>query len=140
MRGLAAPSARTVDLEGAAGAPGYVDTHPHLMHFGVPSRHRSSTRLPHADMVHASPPAQWIMATPVGEPHSFRDLIEGVLPGRRVLDRATREHPVMIQAWAPVIPNVCALDSARLGLGPSTPDRVGDLTRTASRPASFGAR
>ena len=72
------------------------------------------------------------MTTPVGEPHyfirrSYRDLAEGALPDRHVLDRATRDHPVMIQAWAPVIPNVCAFNStglARLGLGPETPDRV----------------
>jgi len=72
------------------------------------------------------------MTTPVGEPHyflrrSWRDLAEGALPDRHVLDRATREHPVFIQAWAPVIPNVCALNSAglaKLGLARGTPDRV----------------
>jgi hypothetical protein len=144
MRRLAAPSARTVDLEGATVLPGLVDTHPHLMHFGVLAAPLVdlADAASHADIVarlaaraRKTPAGEWIMATPVGEPHyfirrSFRDLIEGVLPGRRVLDRATREHPVMIQAWAPVIPNVCALNSAglaRLGLGPSTPDRVGNV-------------
>jgi hypothetical protein len=41
------------------------------------------------------------MATPVGEPHyfirrSYRDLAEGTLPDRHVLDRATGDHPVWI--------------------------------------------
>jgi hypothetical protein len=41
------------------------------------------------------------MTTPVGEAHyflrvrSFRDLTEGELPTRHVLDRATAEHPVV---------------------------------------------
>jgi len=121
--------------------PGFVDTHPHLLHFGV-------IRYPlvdlgdaknHADIVerirkHAArmQPGKWVMATPVGESHyflrrSFRDLEERTLPDRHVLDRATRDHPVMIQAWAPVIPNVCALNSAglaALGINRETPDRV----------------
>jgi predicted amidohydrolase YtcJ len=72
------------------------------------------------------------MTTPVGEPHyfirrSWRDLVEGELPDRTVLDRAAREHPVIIQAWAPVTPNVVALNSAGLellGIGMDSPDRI----------------
>ncbi len=50
-------------------------------------------------------PGEWIMTTPVGEPHyfvrrSWRDLAKGRLRDRRVLDRATSEHPVLIQGWA----------------------------------------
>ena len=71
------------------------------------------------------------MTTPVGEPHffvtrSWRDLAEGRLPDRQVLDRATRGHPVMIQAWAPVTPNVIAFNTAalhRLGLDERHPPR-----------------
>ena len=72
------------------------------------------------------------MTTPVGEPHyfhrrSYRDLAEGALPDRHVLDRAAADHPVMIQAWAPVLPNTCAMNSAALaalGIDASTPDQV----------------
>jgi predicted amidohydrolase YtcJ len=49
------------------------------------------------------------------------------LPDRHVLDGATDAHPVFIQAWAPVTPNVCALNTpalARLRIGRDTPDRV----------------
>jgi predicted amidohydrolase YtcJ len=44
-----------------------------------------------------------------------------------VLDQATRAHPVFIQAWAPVIPNVCAFNSAalaRLRISRDTPNQV----------------
>jgi predicted amidohydrolase YtcJ len=75
------------------------------------------------------------MTTPVGEPHffvtrSWRDLAEGRLPDRHLLDRASREHPVMIQAWAPVTPNAMAFNSlalARLGLDARTPERIGEV-------------
>ena len=72
-------------------------------------------------------PGEWIMTTPVGEPHffvtrSWRDLAEGRLPDRHVLDRASREHPVMIQAWAPVTPNVMRLQQH--GAGPARPRRT----------------
>ena len=75
------------------------------------------------------------MTTPVGEPHffvtrSWRDLAEGRLPDRQVLDRATTAHPVMIQAWAPMTPNAIAFNTAALralDLDASTPARVGDV-------------
>ena len=44
-----------------------------------------------------------------------------------MLDKAAPDHPVMIQAWAPVLPNVVAFNSLaleRLGIDESTPDRV----------------
>ena len=75
------------------------------------------------------------MATPVGEPHYFfrrgyQDLAEGDLPDRLTLDRATDRHPVMIQAWSPTMPNVCAFNSLGLdavGIDADTPDRVADV-------------
>jgi predicted amidohydrolase YtcJ len=140
----AGADADVVRLDGAVVLPGLIDAHPHLMHFGVfagPLVDLADARS-HADVVAriraraaTTPPGEWIMTTPVGEPHyflrrSFRDLAEGELPGRRVLDAATSVHPVMIQAWAPVIPNVCAFNTAglrALDLGRETPDRVGNV-------------
>ena len=129
------------DLHGATVIPGLIDTHPHLLHFAAfkaplvdIGRARS-----HADILGAirakaqhTPKGEWIMTTPVGEPHyfhrqSYRDLAEGVLPGRWLLDSAAPDHPVMIQAWSPVLPNVCAMNSAALatvGIDRSTPDQV----------------
>jgi predicted amidohydrolase YtcJ len=133
--------AEEVDVRGATILPGLVDTHPHLLHFGAfaePLVDIADARS-HEDIVAriraraaTTPPGEWVMTTPVGEPHyflrrSWRDLAEGRLPDRRVLDRATSAHPVFIQAWAPVIPNVCAFNTAaleRLGVTRATPDQV----------------
>lgn len=141
MTRLAGPGAEPVDVRGATVLPGLVDTHPHVMHFGAfaePLVDIADART-HDDIVDSiraraavTPPGEWIMATPVGEPHyfirrSWRDLAEGRLPDRLVLDRATQAHPVFVQAWAPVIPNVCAFNSvalARLGITRETPDQV----------------
>ncbi len=136
--------ARSLDLEGRTVLPGLIDTHPHLLHFAMmeaplvditdaTSHAEIVARI--ADRAEQTEPGEWIMTTPVGEPHffvtrSWRDLAEGRLPDRQVLDRATRGHPVMIQAWAPVTPNVIAFNTAalrRLGLGELTPARVGDV-------------
>ena len=133
-----------VDLDGRTVVPGLIDTHPHLVHFATveaPLVDITAART-HSEIVERiaaqaaeSEPGSWIMTTPVGEPHyfvtrSWRDLAEGRLPDRHVLDRATNEHPVMIQAWAPVTPNVIAFNSralSELGLHAETPERVGDV-------------
>ena len=141
MRVVAGGGAEHLDVRGCTVMPGLVDTHPHLLHFGVISYPLVdlADAKNHGDIVERirkkaseKEPGKWVFATPVGEPHyflrrSFRDLEEGALPDRHVLDRATTAHPVMIQAWAPVIPNVCALNSAALaalGITRDTPDRV----------------
>ena len=141
MRIVAGPGAEHLDVRGCTVMPGLVDTHPHLLHFGVISYPLAdlADATNHADIVErirkrasAIQPGKWVMATPVGEPHyflrrSYRDLEEGDLPDRHVLDQATADHPVMIQAWAPVIPNVCALNTAglaALGITRDTPDRA----------------
>jgi predicted amidohydrolase YtcJ len=141
MRELAGAGAACVDLRGATVMPGLIDTHPHLMHFGSfahPLVDIADARS-HADIIArlraraaTTAAGEWIMTTPVGEPHyfirrSYRDLAEGCLPNRHGLDQATRDHPVFIQAWAPVIPNVCAFNSAalaRLGITRETPAQV----------------
>lgn len=131
-------------LDGATVIPGLIDTHPHLMHFSAmaaPLVDVTGARN-HADIVAAIrkkaeeiPAGEWILTTPVGEYHyfhrrSWRDLAEGALPDRRVLDRAAPNHPVLIQAVAPVLPNVVAMNSAALakvGISASTPDRVNNV-------------
>lgn len=139
------PDAQLVDVSGSVVAPGLVDTHPHLLHFGVwraPLVDVAAARS-WADIVAAvraraaaTPPGGWVMTTPVGEAHyfvrrSWRDLAEGALPDAAALDRATDAHPVLIQAWAPVVPGHVALNSAglaALGIDADTPDRVGGVT------------
>ncbi|QKZ16147.1 amidohydrolase [Streptomyces chartreusis] len=135
------PLTERQNLDGATVIPGLIDSHPHLLHFSAfqaPLVDITGARS-HDDILEAirrkaeqTPKGEWIVTTPVGEPHyfhrrSWRDLAEGMLPDRHVLDRATQEHPVAIQAWAPVTPNVCAMNSAALavlGIDSSTPDRV----------------
>jgi hypothetical protein len=97
-----------IDARAATLLPGFVDTHPHMLHFAA----RSGTYVDiadardHADIVEriraraaATPRGQWIVTTPVGEPfyfirRSWRDLAERCLPDRHVLDRTTTDHPV----------------------------------------------
>jgi len=110
----ATPAAEALVVRGATVLPGLVDTHPHVLHFGAfgePLVDVADARS-HEDIVArirtraaTTPPGEWIMTTPVGEPHyfirrSWRDLAEGRLPDRHVLDRATAAHPIFIQAWA----------------------------------------
>ncbi len=144
MRGAAGADAQVIDLAGATVIPGLVDTHPHLMHFGALAEAPVdlSDATSHDEIVERlraraaeTPPGEWVMGTPVGEPHyfirrSWRDLAEGALPGRDVLDRASRDHPIWIQAWAPVTPNVTAFNSAglqRIGINADTPCSVGHV-------------
>ena len=56
--------------------------------------------------------------------------LPGMVHRERALDRASREHPVMIQAWALVTPNVLAFNSmalARLGIDERTPEPIGEV-------------
>ena len=144
MRSIAPANARKINVDGATVLPGLVDTHPHAMHFSTISMAMVdlSDAVDHEDIVTrireraaVTPKGQWIMCTPVGEAHyfirrSYRDLKEGRLPERKVLDHASSEHPIMIQAWAPRIPNVCAMNSMALdmlGIAWHTPKRVCDV-------------
>lgn len=141
---MAGPGARRVDVDGAAILPGIIDTHPHLLHFAARAFHLVdlTDARDHDDIVdrirrkaQVTPPGQWICTTPVGEPHyfirrSYRDLPERRLPDRFVLDRATRAHPVFIEAWGPTTPNICAFNSMaleRVGISDFIPDRVCDV-------------
>ena len=144
LASLAARGTQTLDVDGAFVMPGLVDTHPHAMHFSTLQMVMVdlSDAVNHDDIVarikaqaEHVPAGQWIMCTPVGEAHyfhrrSYRDLHEGRLPDKHVLDRASDKHPIMIQAWAPILPNVCAMNSMALnmlGLSWHTPERVCDV-------------
>ncbi|HEY2774523.1 MAG TPA: amidohydrolase family protein, partial [Candidatus Binatia bacterium] len=144
MRSVAGAGASVVDLDGATVLPGFVDTHPHLFHFSLLEYPlvKLWDAASHDDIVRRiaaraanTPPGQWIMATPVGEPHyflrrSWRDLAEGMLPDRRVLDRAAPDHPVWIQAWGPTTPNICVFNSpalAALGIDRATAPRQSNV-------------
>ncbi len=135
---------RRIDAKGATILPGLIDTHPHLLHFAARSESfvDLSDAVDHDDIVRriaekakTTPPGEWIMTTPVGEPfyfirRSYKDLAERILPDRHVLDHASDRHPIFIQAWTPQTPNVCAFNTMalrKLSLTDNTPDRVGDV-------------
>ncbi|MGH3579877.1 MAG: amidohydrolase family protein, partial [Mycobacterium sp.] len=145
VRSQVGSEAVTVDLQGNTVLPGLIDTHPHLMHFGASAEPLVdiSDAGSHRDIAERIarracdlPAGEWIMTTPVGEPHyfvrrSYRDLAEGHLPDRLLLDRAAPANPVFIQAWAPVTPNACAMNSLalrELDISESSPDRVGNVS------------
>ena len=145
MKALAGASARHVDVEGACVMPGLIDSHPHFLHFGsfdvdcvklYDARNHGEILARIRERAAATPRGEWILTTPVGEPHyfirrSWRDLPEGRLPNRQELDAAAPEHPVWIQAYAPQLPNVCAMNSKALqalGFTRDLPDEVDDVT------------
>ena len=135
----------TWDLQGATVLPGLIDTHPHLLHFAARnaplvdisdavSHNQIVDRI--ADRARTTPAGEWIMTTPVGEAYyfirrSYKDLAEGELPTRQVLDRASSKHPVAIMAWEPNIPNTVAFNSmalAVLGVTRELADRMSGVT------------
>jgi hypothetical protein len=144
MKSLAGSGAQHVDLQGATAMPGLIDGHPHFQHFGgwqaplvdiLDCKNHDEIVQRIRERAAVTPPGEWIMVTPVGEPHyftrrSYHDLDERRLPDRHVLDRATSDHPVMIQAWGPRTPNVTAFNSMALkslGIGRHTPSKVSQV-------------
>jgi predicted amidohydrolase YtcJ len=144
MRTLAGARAREVDVQGASVLPGLIDNHPHFLHFGTfeagavvlyDARNHEEILARIRERAAVTPRGQWILTTPVGEPHyfirrSWRNLPEGRLPNRGELDSAAPDHPVWIQAYAPQVPNVGAMNSMALqvlGFTRELPDRVGDV-------------
>lgn len=140
----AGQSAERVYLNGATVIPGLIDTHPHVISYGwraeclvdiTGARSHSDIVAAIRERARITPPGEWIVTSPVGEPHyfirrSWRHLAEGRLPDRHVLDKGSAEHPVWIQAWAPYMPNVCAFNSlglSRLGISRSTAERQGNV-------------
>ena len=142
MLSLAGAGAQRVDLDGRTIMPGIIDTHPHLLSWAA-FRHSVVDLFDCADYddiveriraaAARTPKGEWIRCSPIGEAHyfirrSWRDLAEGELPTREVLDAAAPDHPVWIQAWAPVNPNTTVFNTAglwRIQVSRNTPDQVG---------------
>ncbi len=145
VKAAAGKSCHIIDLDGATLCPGLIDTHPHMMHFGLFDAFcvDLSDAKDHTDIVNRlsrrvrkTKRGKWILGSPIGDPHyfverSWRDLKEGVLPDRYVLDQVSKDHPVMILSYAPVTPGHVAMNSAalkRLGISAETEHQVGKVS------------
>ncbi|TDI38179.1 MAG: amidohydrolase [Acidobacteria bacterium] len=132
---LVGQQTRVVDLKGQTLVPGFIDTHPHT--FGRAGRSLRSPSLVGlrsvsaiaeavAQEVSRTPPGQWIVTTPIGEPPDYFHLPESLeekrWPTRADLDAVAPENPVYIPIgiWPyPVIFNGVALK--RIGITASEP-------------------
>lgn len=98
------------DLTGSTIIPGFNDTHAHLSVVGLktlrPSlagaRSISDILSRVAELTRSTPPGEWIVTMPVGEPPSYFDspsgLLEKRMPTRDELDRAAPDHPVYLSS------------------------------------------
>jgi hypothetical protein len=138
---LRAPGTRLIDLAGRSVMPGLYDAHPHLDRLGL--RERAGLDIGHcrsvAQIVEVvreaaarTPPGDWIVLRPMGEPpdgyvSDASQLAEGRFPDRHDLDQAAPDHPVFIRppwGWWTRLPLPAVANSRALalaGIGPATP-------------------
>jgi predicted amidohydrolase YtcJ len=129
---LAGPAAKVIELAGRTVMPGLTDGHAHL------DREALKGLLPSVSgcrsirelverlrmLAAATPPGQWIVTMPLGEPPEYRwseaMFEEGRLPTRQDLDRASTRHPILIRCawgyWSMQLPLVSVANSAALAL------------------------
>ncbi|EAT87210.2 hypothetical protein SNOG_04819 [Parastagonospora nodorum SN15] len=140
----AGPSVKNVSVAGATITPGLIDTHPHVLHFSAYAAglvDLSNVRN-HGEIVALireraakTPKGEWIVTTPIGEGsfyvrRSWQHLEEGSFPDRHVLDQGSPDHPIMIQAWAPRVPNTVSVNTLALemlGINSSSPEQMGKV-------------
>ena len=144
MKSFAGAKAKIMHIDGATVMPGLVNSHSHAIHMGTIDMALVdlSDAKDHDDIVARvkeraaiTPPGQWIMLSPVGEAYyyirrNYRDLVEGELPDRYVLDKATEKHPVALIPPGPRVPDMAAFNSMALqtlGITHLCPERVCDV-------------
>ena len=127
---LAGPATRRIDAAGRRVVPGLVDGHAHMDREGLkdvlPSLAGCAGVEDIVERVRAlsarTPPGEWIVTMPVGDPPFYLDvpecLAEGRFPDRHDLDRAAPDHPVYVRAiwghWRNTLPLVSIANSAAL--------------------------
>jgi predicted amidohydrolase YtcJ len=130
IRALAGPAARVVDLGGRAVVPGLIDAHAHLDREGLKAAYPSLAGAASIDdvlqrieaLARETPPGEWIVTMPIGEPPEYRDvpnnLRERRFPTRFELDRVSPRHPVYIRSlwgyWRHTLPLVSIANSEAL--------------------------
>ena len=128
MLALAGPGTRTIDLEGRAAVPGFVDGHPHMDGVGLRFLKPSFDGAGSIDDVLAvlkrevdkRKPGEWIVCNPVAsEPDSFAfpaALREGRWPNRHDLDKVSPDNPVYIEPPGLIAPGFAIANSAAITL------------------------
>ena len=142
-----APTTRVVDLGGRSVIPGITDGHAHMDREAlrnifpalgpVGSIRDVQDRI--AELARGTPPGQWIVTMPIGNPPYYLDvpdsLAERRWPTRQELDAAAPDHPVYIRSiwgyWRGTLPLVSCANTralARAGISRDTRAPVETLT------------
>ena len=125
----AGPGAETIDLGDRVALPGFVESHSHPIYYGryleeVDCRYARSlddvVRLL-AQRARETPPGRWVAGN--GYDHTL--LKESRHPGRRELDRASGDHPVLLRNITGHITVVNSRTLALAGVTAKTPDPKG---------------
>lgn len=124
------PDTQVIELAGRTVMPGLTDGHAHLDREGLkgllPSLAGCASiaalveRL--RELAAATPKGAWVVTMPIGAPPEYRYadamFTEGRLPTRHDLDRASRDHPILIRSawgyWSGQLPLVTIANSAAL--------------------------
>jgi predicted amidohydrolase YtcJ len=137
VRMLAGPATRLIDLKGKTVLPGFIDTHPHMIHVGSSGlavalndvNSVAEIKLQIAERVAKTRKGLWIFTTSIGDPRKIRMLPDALQekrwPNRFDLDEVAPENPVYIPTpWGgpkPSILNSQALEL--LGINKQTPEQ-----------------
>ncbi len=143
---LAGPGTRVIDLRGRTVIPGIIDTHAHMDREGLKGLFPSLAGVSSIGDVLAvvkrevdrTPPGEWVVTMPIGDPPNFsgvpEQLAEGRYPTRWELDQVSPDNPVYIRgiwtAWN-VPPSVSVANSAALklaGIDRDTPSPDSNVT------------
>ena len=132
IEALCGPTTRRIAAAGRLVVPGLIDGHAHMDREGLKERLPSLSGCRSIDdilqrieaLVRETPPGEWIVTMPIGEPPFYEGvpglLAEGRVPNRRDLDRVSPDHPVYIRPiwghWRNSLPLVSVANSRALAL------------------------
>jgi len=135
VRAYADRDTEEIDLNGKMVVPGFIDTHPHMVHAAI----GMATSIPLfgkysiedirrciAEEAQKKSPGEWIVTSPIGDPPYYFN-VPGILkekrcPTRWDLDEISPENPVLISAAHSRVPNTAILNSFALKLMGVTKD------------------
>jgi predicted amidohydrolase YtcJ len=147
MAAHTAPETRVVDLKGRTVTPGLIDGHAHMDREGLksvypalgPVRSIRDIQDRIAELARATPPGEWIVTMPIGDPPYYFDvpdiLAEKRWPTRQELDAAAPNNPVFIRSiwgfWRHSLPLISIANTEalrRAGITRDTVSPVASLT------------